>query len=254
MPLAPRHFSSRQTVVGLALLIGVLAGLVVGGVAGGLAPWGGGSDAGSASAAEVEPTGLPSPDLSNPAEAPASAPLQEGAVEPEESVGDLTTEVDLGQNHSRDGAVAAFSYYGVWLVGSPAAAAEPEQAAAVVGSELINPADARLLAGMQRQPGDSFDVSKGAYRIIGHAGDEAAPSQVMLEIAAPLTVAGKSRWSVVGGVVKWTASGWQLLSIQPREVPQPSSTKEDAASFSEQERSDTLAGLGWKLFATPDGR
>lgn len=254
MPPARRHLTSRQAVAGAALLVGVAAGLIVGGVAGALTPWSNNSNAGSASAAEVKSTNTPDAKFNERAEAPGAAPLQEGTVEAEPAAGNLEGEVDLGQVHTRNGAVAAFSSYSMWLVGSPAAAAEPEQAASVVGSELINPADARLLAGMNRQEGDSFAAENGAYRIIGHAGDEAAPSQVMLEIAAPLTVGGKTRWSIVGGVVKWTSSGWQLLSIQPREVPQPSRTATDAESFSQDERSSVLDGLGWKLFTSPDGR
>lgn len=244
----------RTVVVALALLTGVVAGLVVGGATGAVVPWGNGSDSGAARAAESTPSPLASLDPGEPVEAPSAAPLRQGRVEPLTSVENLTGEVALGKIRTKNGAVAAFTSYSMWLIGSPAAAAEPEQAAESVGGSLINPADARLLAGMHRKNGDTFAAGRGAYRVIGHAGDEAAPEQVMLEIAGPLTVGGNTRWSIVGGVVKWTSTGWQLVSIQPRDVPQPAKEHSTAKSLSTKERGAMLDGLGWQLFAASDGQ
>ncbi|RNL63152.1 hypothetical protein EFK50_15720 [Nocardioides marmoriginsengisoli] len=186
--------------------------------------------------------------------APSAAPLQQGTVVVDDAVGDLTTEVALGRTRTPDGAVAAFAGYAAWLIGSPAAAADPSGAVRAVGGASVNPADAQLLAGMQRVPGDDFAAESGAYRVLGLSGDARAPAEVMVEVAAPLTVAGTSRWSRVGGVVAWTPSGWRVVSIRPGELPQPEQARTDVRTFTAEDRARTLAGLGWRAFARGTGR
>lgn len=232
--------SLRRPIVLLALSSGVVAGLVVGGATVQLAPWSA-DQTGNAASAATSPTTVP--------ETPGEAPLEEGAVVANEAAGELEVPIDLGSTRTLDGAVAAFSSYAAWLVGSPAAAEEPELASEVVGGKLINAADARLLAGMQRSEGDAFDLASGAYRVLGHAGDESRPDEVLVEVAGPLTIAGATRWAVIGGSIAWTDEGWQLVSIVPREVPQPSAADKSAESLSKTERISVLDGLGWHLFA-----
>lgn len=237
--------------IGFGLLLsGVIAGLIVGGIAPTLLPWSK-SPGGAANAAA--PTSVPSLDPGDPVEAPGSATeISAGNVVPDMSVGDLKSEVELGENRTQSGAVAAFTSYSVWLIGSPAAQAEPESAAQVVGDGVINPADARLIAGIQRSPSDGFEADKGAYRVIGFSGTADKPNEVMVEVAAPLSIDGKTRWAVVGGVVDWTSEGWKVRSIRPREIPQP--TSPDVDSFTSKERDKTLEGLSWQSFAEKDGR
>ncbi|KQY58587.1 hypothetical protein ASD11_02715 [Aeromicrobium sp. Root495] len=229
----------RSAVLGgatLTLLVGVTAGLVVGG-SGGL-PWGSHPDAASA-ATETSSTPVP--------RTPSEQPLKEGAVEVDQAAEDASS-VGRGAIRTLDGAATAFSTYAVWVVGSPAALEDPALVAETIGGTVINSADAQLLAGMQRSAGDTFAAEDGAYRVIGHSGSAERPDQVMVEVAAPLSVKGKTRWAVVGGVVQWTSEGWTVASIQPREVPQPSDA-DQATDLSSEERAKTLAGLGWRLFA-----
>jgi hypothetical protein len=107
---------------------------------------------------------------------------------------------------------------------------------------------------MHRQNGDRFDAEHGAYRVIAHAGDAAAPSQVMIEVTAPLTLAGTTTWRTIGGVVGWTPTGWQLVSIEPRATAQPATTRDDVRAFSDQERARTFDGLGWRSYQLGSGR
>lgn len=229
----------RRAIIGgaaLTLLAGVTAGLVVGG-SGGL-PWGSHPDAASAA---TETSSTPAPP------APSEQPLKEGAVEVNQAAEDSST-VGRGSTRSLDGAATAFSTYAVWVVGSPAARKDPDLVAEAVGGDVINSADAQLLAGIQRSAGDTFAAEDGAYRVIGHSGSAERPDQVMVEVAAPLTMQDKTRWAVVGGVVQWTSEGWTVASIRPREIPQPSGA-DQASDLSTKERAKTLAGLGWQLFA-----
>ncbi len=185
------------------------------------------------------------------ATSPGAAELQEGVVEADEAVAELNTQVALGDDRSKSGAVASFTAYAQWLLSSPAAAAEPQAAVESVASDVIDPATARQLVDMERIAGDGFDVPSGAYRVLASAGDEDAPEQLMLEIAAPLTVAGQTRWAVVGGVVKWESGAWHLVSMAPREIPQPDG-KSNVNQFNEAERASTLEGLGWFAFPGQD--
>lgn len=227
----------------MILLLGVTVGVVVGGAVH-LFGTSGSNDAQAASSAASTPTGPPPPPVSN-------APLAQGSVVADEAAATLLTEPTLGTIRTADGAAAAFTSYASWLVGSPAAAQDPTNAVKTLGGALLNPTDARLLAEMRRAPGDGFRASQGAYRILGHAGSEAAPTEVMIEVTAPLTVAGNTRWSTVGGVVGWTEGGWKLTSIQPVEVPQPTGTAADARSMDARDRAKTFTGLGWRTFAQP---
>lgn len=228
------------------LLIGVTAGVVVGGAVH-LFGSGGSNEAQAASSAGSTPAGPPPPPVSN-------APLAEGSVVADDSAASLPAEPTLGAIRTAEGAVAAFTSYASWLVGSSAAAEDPTNAVKAVGGPLLNATDARLLADMQRAPGDGFRASQGVYRILGHAGSQAAPTEVMVEVTAPLTVSGKTRWSTVGGVVGWTDGGWRLTSIKPVEVTQPDSSVSDARSMAANDRAKTFKGLGWRAFAQPKNR
>lgn len=237
--------------IALVLVAGVVAGLVVGGALRGL----GGRDHGNAAeaagpAATTEPKSTPAP----APPVPTTAPLKQGSVVADAGAGDLTSEIALGRTRTSEGAVAAFTAYATWLVGSPAAAAEPEKAAGVVGGRLIDPTDARLLAGMQRGKDDGFDAEHGAYRVLGHAGAAKAPDEVMIEVTAPLTLGERTQWRTIGGVVGWTPQGWQLVSIKPGDVPQPAADRKDVRRFTVQERARTLDGLGWHAFRLSSGR
>jgi len=238
-----------MTKIVLVLILGVTAGLIVGGAIRIFGPDSGGAHA-AAPRTSATPTGVPAPPLPT-AEA---GPLRQGRVPVNDSVGDLTTEVALGTVHTPDGAVAAFAAYAAWLVGSPAAQGDPTAAIGAVGGGSVNPIDARLISEMTRQPGDGFAASAGGYRVLGHAGDAKQPQEVMVEVTAPLTVNGRTRWSTIGGVVTWTPDGWKLVSIRPVEVPQPEAGRRDIRQLSTAERARTFAGLGWQAFALPEGR
>lgn len=220
-----------------ALGIGVTAGVVVGGAVHLL---GNGNDATAA--------GKPVPTPSAVAAPTAGAPLPVGAVVAHPIAGEQASEPQSGRTRTTDGAAAAFTAYAQWLVGSPSAAEDPAAAVAAVGGTVLNPVDARLLVEMQRGPGDGFAASDGAYRVLGHAGPARAPEEVMVEITAPLTAGGKTRWATVGGVVTWTSQGWKLTSIKPSEVAQPTVGRGDVDAFSPRDRSRTLPGLGWRSF------
>lgn len=248
-----RQSRRHRTRIVLVLVVGVLAGLVVvGAVHLGLRKGDAASAAGDPSATPTAPG--PSASPTPPPPLATSAPVKQGTVVADGAAGKLTADIPLGRTHTSDGAVAAFTAYASWLVGSPAAAKQPEQAAAAVGGSLIDATDARLLAGMQRRSGDGFDAGRGAYRVLGHAGDANAPREVMIEVTAPLTVGEKTGWRTIGGVVSWTPQGWQLVSIEPHAVPQPAAARSDVRHFTIAERNRTFAGLGWRAFRQPAGR
>lgn len=193
------------------------------------------------------PAPEPSIEVGEPAEAPGSAGLLDGVVEADPDVAELDSEVAKGTQRTKNGAVAAFTSYSVWLIASPAAASDPSAALEALGGDVLNPTDARQLTDLDRSGSNGFDVAKGAYRVVAHSGDETSPDQVMVEIAAPLTIDGATRWAVVGGVVQWVEGAWELSSIAPREVPQPTSGP-SVSDFSDADRNLTLAGLGWATF------
>lgn len=97
---------------------------------------------------------------------------------------------------------------------------------------------------MVRSDGDKFEVADGAYRILGHSGNATKPDQVMLEITAPLTLAGKARWAVIGGVVKWNDDHWSVVSMTPREVEDADDSQPPV-----DVENDLLGGTGWQRFA-----
>lgn len=206
------------------------------------------SDSPSSDSGTATSVPQPSLDPGEPAEGPGGAASTEGKVRPNPDAAKLKTEVSRGHDHTKNGAVASFASYSVWLIASPAAKTEPKLAVEHFGGSLLNPADAEMLVGMKRAADDSFDVSNGAYRVLGFSGPESNPDQVMIEIVAPLSVGGNARWSVVGGVVKWANGSWELSSIAPREVPQPKSAK-SIEGMANAERSKVAEGLGWLTFA-----
>ncbi|MFL6060907.1 MAG: hypothetical protein ACJ72E_06730 [Marmoricola sp.] len=216
----------------VVLAIGVAVGLVVGGA------WHLAGAAGNGAHASARPT-----------PAPTTAPLQPGHVGANDRVDDMTSQLALGRTHTLDGAVDSFAAYAGWLVGSPAAAADPDGAVRAIGSLTMNAADARALTQMGRTAGDGLASSRGAYRTLGYAGPQTAPTEAMVQVDAPLRLGGSTRWCIVGGVVRWTADGWRLDSIQPTEVPQPAQERQDVRTMSVAERTRTLPGLGWQLFA-----
>lgn len=236
-------FHDRPVLVaaGLALTVGAVAGVAVGG---GSDLFGGGRN--GASAATSGPTTRPTPEKPVPAVPATSAPLTEGPVAVDQEVERLDGPVEPGTKRTEGGAVAAFSAYAVWLIGSPAAQDEPKQAVEVIGGDTLDSGDAEMMSGMRHADGDTFDAEHGAYRVIGHAGDADKPDQVMVEVAAPLTMGGSTRWAVVGGVVRWTADGWSVASMQPRETAQADTLRADR--LTPKQRVSTLKGLGWRLF------
>jgi hypothetical protein len=100
---------------------------------------------------------------------------------------------------------------------------------------------------MMRSPGDDFRPDVGAYRVLGYSGGAGSPDQVIVEVVAPLTLAGSTRWVVVGGTVTWTGSEWKLFSMAPRELPtQP--TKQTGPMLTSGSAS-WMQGTGWRTFA-----
>ncbi|MCL3818814.1 hypothetical protein [Aeromicrobium wangtongii] len=242
-----------RTMVGTSLacvLLGVVAGLAAGGAGGIFGSDGGGQRAGAATSRTAETTTTPEPITTSstvppvsasPAVVPSQTPAPPAEVPPGQ--GDASVDVSAGYargaiaprtTRTQAGAVSAFATYAVWLVGSPAAKNEPALAAQAVGGDIISSADAQLIAGMQRRPEDAFAAQDGTYRILGLSGDQDRPDQVMVEVQAPLTMGGRTRQAVVGGVITWTPAEWMVSSMTPRDVSQ------------------TLPGLGWQRFA--DGK
>lgn len=174
--------------------------------------------------------------------------LMEGAVTFDRSVAELATIVPRGTEQTQNGAVAAFTSYAVWLVGSPAAENDPSKAVRKLGKDRIHPADAQLLTSMHRTANTQFAAASGAYRIVGFNGPSDKPDHVLVEVAAPLTIDGSTRWVVVGGVVVWVDGSWQLYSMQPREIPQPDGAALDITSLSDDDQSRVLDGIGWHTY------
>lgn len=247
----------RQHAVSVALVVGLALGVGVGVAVVPIA-----DRTGLLTEAEPGATPSQSPDAGprpsqpvptttgEPVVAPGAAGVAPGPVVADPSVAELHGPVSRGTDPSRDGAVAAFTSYSVWLLTSPAAAADPAGALEVVGQGLLNPTLMQPFVDLDRDASDAFEVERGAYRVPGYSGPEEAPDQVMVEVLAPLTLDGSTRWAVVGGVVQWTDGGWSLQNIGPREVPQPSSGP-SVADFSEDDVAATLDGLGWATFSRP---
>lgn len=222
-------------ILGAVVLLGPGSGGGVSGQPGSSAPVSSGS-----TAAE---TGAP---VSTGSAEVADIPAGEAVVD--DDVAELTAEPVIGGSRTRDGAVEAFAESATWLIASPAAAEEPSTAAEAV-SEVINDVDAEILSRFDRSGGADFEPLLGAYRVLAHAGPEEAPESVMVEVVAPLTAGGTTRWAIVGGVVTWTPSGWQIESIRPQETGQPASPTAAVLEFSDNDRASVLPGVGWQFFA-----
>lgn len=147
--------------------------------------------------------------------------------------------------------MTAFTAYAEYLVGAPAASADSSGALAALAAPAMNVADAAQLRAMAKSPTNRFEASLGAYRILGWSGEEASPQEVMIEVGAPLSVGSNSRWAVIGGVVSWIDGGWSLTSMRPREVAQPTTTKQKSkvSSMTAAERNRVFEGPGWQSFA-----
>lgn len=180
------------------------------------------------------------------------APLPEGSVVVDETVAELIAEPQLEAPRTVDGGVQGFAEAAIWLLASPAAAEDPMNAASAI-SGVINSTDAEILGRFDRTGGVEFRPSVGAYRVLAQAGDPAVPSNVMLEIVAPLRVGDASRWLIVGGVVAWTSDGWQIESIRPVETGQPVSGATSVSEFTEDDRSSVMPGAGWSAFSVSGG-
>lgn len=242
-----RHAASAALVVGLALGVGVGVAVVPIADTTGLM-----TEAGPAPT--PSPTDGPPPSQAAPSStdspvvAPGGAGVAPGSVVADPSVAELRGPVGRGTDPSPDGAVAAFTSYSVWLLTSPAAATDPAGALEVVGRGLLTPTLVQSLVDLDRSAPDAFEVERGAYRVPGYSGPEEAPDQVMVEVLAPLTLDGSTRWAVIGGVVQWTDGAWSLQSLAPREVPQPTAGW-SVAEFSEDDVATILPGLGWATFS-----
>lgn len=250
-------FVKRQKTVVLASLS--VAALFLGG-----APWGLAADRGTSSAQasqddathsgtspeRLEPLRVGSP---SPSEVPAPAPMDEaipGSVIPNADVAEADTVVQPVTVQTADEAVAAFTSLATWFLASPAARKEPARAVDEAG-EHLNPADAHQLIGMVRSERDHFAAERGGYRVLGYAGKEATPDQVMVEVVAPLTTRSGTRWAIVGGVVSWRDGQWELTSLRPTELKaQPSQPSRNASSMTSRDQEVVFEGLGWRLFAT----
>lgn len=88
-------------------------------------------------------------------------------------------------------------------------------------SDVIGTTDAEILGRFDRTGGVDFLPLNGAYRVLAHSGDQAAPEAVMVEVAAPMTISSGTRWLFVGGIITWTDDRWQISSIKPTETGQP---------------------------------
>lgn len=176
------------------------------------------------------------------------ADITVGSVSIDQSIADLAAEPGIEADQTIDGGVTALVESALWLLASPAAEADPMNAPAAV-SDVIGTTDAEILGRFDRTGGVDFLPLDGAYRVLGHSGDEAAPEAVMVEVAAPLTVASSTRWLIVGGVISWTENGWQISSIRPTETGQPTSGATHLGEFTDEDRLAVLTGLGWTAFA-----
>lgn len=177
--------------------------------------------------------------------------LGEGGAAADDAAADATTAIEPAGDHSPTGAVEAFVSYATWVIASPAAAEDPLNTSEALGGAL-NSADASMIEAIDHSSDLDFAPSKGAYRLLGHSGDETAPDQVMLELVAPMTVDGRTMWSKIGGVVAWQDGRWVPTSMRPGEVPQPADPSIALVDMSETERDHLLEGLGWELFSNAD--
>lgn len=195
---------------------------------------------GSASSAEPSATGSPASGKSLGA-LKASVPQGKASVRKQSALESAPPRLG-GQ--SLTGAASAFADMAVWTVLSPAAKEDPVAAVSALGEGVLNSGDTQMLASMVRSDGDKFEVADGAYRVLGHSGNAMKPDQVMLEITAPLTLAGKNRWAVIGGVVKWNDDHWSVVSMTPREVEGGDDLQPPVGL-----ETDLLDGTGWQRFA-----
>lgn len=193
-------------------------------------------------------TATQTPTADEPPPAARLAAIPVGAVAIDPSIADLAAEPAIEADRTLDGGVKAFVESALWVLASPAAEADPMNAPAAV-SDVIGTTDAEILGRFDRTGGVDFLPLDGAYRVLGHSGDEARPEAVMVEVAAPLTVASSTRWLIVGGVISWTDDGWQISSIRPTETGQPTSGATHLGEFTDEDRLAVLTGLGWTAFA-----
>lgn len=239
-----RQDALKQTGV-VAATVAIVAG----------AAWLAGATGGSTPAAEPA---RPSPSATSTAAPTAAAQgtatgLPQGKVEAARGAsGDINKFLAGSSPRTIDGAVEGFIDSAQWMLASPAVAADPANALPVI-SEVLNVTDREMLRGFDRKGGVVFSPTAGAYRVLGHAGDEARPDKVMVEVVAPLEVAGNQRWIVIGGVVSFVDGRWQVESIRPTTPSQPDAGARSVNEMAEQDRSKVLKGLGWKSFANADG-
>jgi hypothetical protein len=177
--------------------------------------------------------------------------LGEGAAGADDAAADATTAIEPAGDRGPAGAVEAFASYATWVIASPAAAEDPLNTSEALGGAL-NSADAAMIEAIDHSSDLDFVPSKGAYRVLGHSGDERAPDQVMVELVAPMTVDGRTMWSKIGGVVAWQDGRWLPTSMRPGEVEQPADPSMVLVDMSETERDHLLEGLGWQLFSNAD--
>ncbi|MDR6208400.1 hypothetical protein QE364_000088 [Nocardioides zeae] len=176
------------------------------------------------------------------------ADIPVGSVTIDQSIADLAAEPAIEADQTIDGGVKAFVESALWVLASPAAEADPMNAPAAI-SDVIGTTDAEILGRFDRTGGVDFLPLDGAYRVLGHSGDQAAPEAVMVEVAAPMTISSGTRWLFVGGVITWTDDGWQISSIKPTETGQPTSGATHLGDFTDEDRLAVLTGLGWTAFA-----
>lgn len=216
----------------------------------------GGSTSSAPSQPRVASSSSPvtAPAVDDSVQAPgAQLQIPEGKVVANDKAGALSVPLDEALVRTLDGAVAAFTSQATWLIGSPAARAEPSAAVHDVAASSLSNADAQVLTGMQRSAKDSFTPSLGAYRVLGHSGSKAKPDHVMVEVLAPLTTKTGTRWVIIGGVVSWNGAEWKLASMAPRELPsQPPVTDVAVGDLPAADRQGVLDGLGWVSFGSTD--
>ncbi len=120
-------------------------------------------------------------------------------------------------------------------------------AAVPVASDSVNAVDGSLIANTARNGDPLLEPWRGAYRVPGVSGSDDDLQPVMVEIIAPMTYAGASRYLAVGGVVEWTGDdGCRLASMQRRQLdgaPSPSDT------LTPEQEPGLHAGLGWFRYA-----
>jgi hypothetical protein len=100
-----------------------------------------------------------------------------------------------------------------------------------------------------------FTASAGGYRVQGTAGPAGKPVQVSVEIAAPASLNGVTRWLSVTGVMAWSQGSWRLFSADARELAkQPSGPGARASRMSPGDRRRVFSGSesgpgGWVMYA-----